>query len=264
MKENIEIKRVTLPLSKLEMNNGQLEGLPKNPRQWTRAELDKLAKSLEGTPELLQMRCPIVAPLEGGKYITLGGNMRLAALRESKAKEVECFVVEGADAAKLREIVIKDNGSFGEWDWDELANQWDEALLDDANIDFPKAPEIKETEKLSGLEYDSMYYEPVEKPRLTLEQCVDRSKFNAKMAAIDESPLPDDKKDALRMFAWRFLRIDYEAVANYYAFCADDEERKVIERLRLVLVDNGSVDGFIEDNLIRVADVLNEEIYDND
>lgn len=143
MKGNIEIKRVTLPLSKLEMNNGQLEGLPKNPRQWTRAELDKLAKSLEDTPELLQMRCPIVAPLDGGKYITLGGNMRLAALRENKAKEVECFVVEGADAAKLREIVIKDNGSFGEWDWDELANQWDDMDLDEWGIHLPAfdAPE---------------------------------------------------------------------------------------------------------------------------
>ena len=143
MKENIEIKRVTLPLSKLEMNNGQLEGLPKNPRQWTRTELDKLARSLEDTPELLQMRCPIVAPLDGGKYITLGGNMRLAALRESKAKEVECFVVEGADTAKLREIVIKDNGSFGEWDWDELANQWDDMDLGEWGIHLPAfdAPE---------------------------------------------------------------------------------------------------------------------------
>lgn len=160
MKDNIEIKRVTLPLSKLEMNNGQLEGLPKNPRQWTRTELDKLARSLADTPELLQMRCPIVAPLEGGKFIVLGGNMRLAALRENKAKEVECFVVEGADTAKLREIVIKDNGSFGEWDWDELANQWDDMDLGDWGIHLPafdapeeepgELPEYSDKEDLEG------------------------------------------------------------------------------------------------------------------
>lgn len=181
MKDNIEIKRVTLPLSKLEMNNGQLEGLPKNPRQWTRTELDKLARSLEDTPELLQMRCPIVAPLEGGKYITLGGNMRLAALRENKAKEVECFVVEGADTAKLREIVIKDNGSFGEWDWDELANQWDDMDLCDWGIHLPA--------------FDAPEEEPDELPEYS-----DKDDLEGRVAIIiDKGRIADLRKECKRL-----------------------------------------------------------------
>lgn len=133
MKDNIEIKRVTLPLSKLEMNNGQLEGLPKNPRQWTINDIDRLAASLQETPELFEMRCPIAAPFKEN-YVVLGGNLRLAAARKLKESEVPCFVIEGASVDKLREIVIKDNGSFGEWDFDTLGNEWDDLPLTDWGV----------------------------------------------------------------------------------------------------------------------------------
>ena len=52
-------------------------------------------------------------------------------------------------------------------------------------------------------------------------------------------------------FCYRFLKIDFESVANYYAFNASEEMKKAMERLRLVLVDGG-VNGFIEDELLRI------------
>ena len=55
----------------------------------------------------------------------------------------------------------------------------------------------------------------------------------------------------------RFIRIDFEAVANYYTFFASEEEKKAIERLRLVLTDNGK-DGFIEDEMLRVLNIGRE------
>jgi hypothetical protein len=36
---------------------------------------------------------------------------------------------QGLSIDKLKEIVIKDNGSFGEWDMDMLANEWDDLPL---------------------------------------------------------------------------------------------------------------------------------------
>lgn len=118
----------------LEPNTGQIEGLPSNPRQWTKDEMARLKKSIEETPELLEARGAIVYPY-GGKYIVLGGNMRLSAVKSLGWKEMPCVVLpEGTSVEKLKEIVIKDNGSFGEWDMDALANDWDDLPLSDWGV----------------------------------------------------------------------------------------------------------------------------------
>lgn len=128
----MEIKRIRL--TDLEQNKGQVKGLPSNPRQWGKGELDDLVKSLRETPELLEARGLIVWPY-GGKYIILGGNMRFSALREMNAVDAPCMVMpEDTPMEKLREIVIKDNGSFGSWDYDMLANEWDDLPLADWGV----------------------------------------------------------------------------------------------------------------------------------
>lgn len=122
----------------LEMNTGQIDGLPSNPRQWTKNEIDNLKKSISETPELLEARGAIVYPKDG-KYIVLGGNMRLEAVRALGWKEMPCIVLpESLPVEKLKEIVIKDNGSFGEWDMDALANAWDDLPLSEwgVNVDW--------------------------------------------------------------------------------------------------------------------------------
>lgn len=132
------------------MNEGQIDGLPINPRQWKKDDIERLARSLQETPELFEMRPCIVYPL-GAKYIVLGGNMRLTAARSLKLTEVPCVIVpEGTPTDKLKEIVIKDNGSFGEWDYDELANAWSDLPLEDWGVpawDSQPAPEVKEAEE---------------------------------------------------------------------------------------------------------------------
>lgn len=128
----MEITRIRL--TDLELNKGQVEGLPSNPRQWGRGELDNLVKSIQETPELLEARGLIVWPY-GGKYIILGGNMRFSALREMNAKDAPCYVLpEDAPMEKLREIIIKDNGAFGSWDYDMLANEWDDLPLSEWGV----------------------------------------------------------------------------------------------------------------------------------
>lgn len=128
---------IKIRLTDLEQNKGQVAGLPSNPRQWGRGELDNLVKSIQETPELLEARGLIVWPYEG-KYIILGGNMRFSALREMNAVDAPCYVLpEGTPMEKLREIVIKDNGSFGSWDFDMLANEWDDLPLNDWGVAIP-------------------------------------------------------------------------------------------------------------------------------
>lgn len=128
----METRRIKL--TDLVLNEGQIAGLPTNPRQWTKTELNKLKKSLQETPELLEARGILVYPWEG-KYLVLGGNMRLSALKALKATDAPCIVFpEDTPIDKLKEIVIKDNGSFGEWDYDLLANEWDSLPLADWGV----------------------------------------------------------------------------------------------------------------------------------
>ena len=143
---------VKLNIDQLEPNAGQIDGLPVNPRQWTRTDIDSLAKSLRETPELFEAR-PVIAVPHGDKFVILGGNLRYEASRANKATSVPAVVFpESTPVDKLKEIVIKDNGSFGQWDYDALANEWDDLPLVDWGVpawDAPKDEEIPEPKDLS-------------------------------------------------------------------------------------------------------------------
>jgi hypothetical protein len=100
----------------------------------------------------------------------LGGNFRLAASRENKAKEVPCIVFPAdTPVDKLKEIVIKDNGSFGSWDFDALANEWDDLPLTDWGT---PAWEMRDLSTAGG-EGDDAYNDFVDKfkPKLTTDDC---------------------------------------------------------------------------------------------
>lgn len=131
----MEIKQI--PLRHLKCNEGQIEGLPTNPRQIDEEHLDKLKRSLQEAPEMLNLRELIVMP-HGKDYIIIGGNMRLRAAKELGLKELPCKVLpEDTPTEKLCEYTIKDNNSFGSYDWDILANEWDDLPLADWGVDMP-------------------------------------------------------------------------------------------------------------------------------
>jgi len=118
-----------LRLADIQPNNGQIAGLPKNPRKWDREELARLERSITETPELTEIRGVIVKRHEE-KYIVLCGNMRFAAVKALGWKEVTAHIIpDDTPLQTMREIVIKDNQSFGDWDYDELANKWDDLPL---------------------------------------------------------------------------------------------------------------------------------------
>lgn len=123
-----------IDISLLDPNEGQIDGLPSNPRKWNEDDLSRLEDSIRETPELLEARGVIVVPRDG-RYVVLGGNMRLAAIRGLGRTEAPCIVLpENTPAEKLREIVIKDNGSFGEWDTALLSSGWSDLPLDEWGV----------------------------------------------------------------------------------------------------------------------------------
>ena len=134
-----------IPISQIETNKGQIEGLPKNPRLIRDEHFKKLLQSIKDNPEMLYLRELLVYPHQG-RYITIGGNMRLMAMRDLGYTEAPCKVIpEGTSIEQLKAYTIKDNAAYGEWDYDLLANEWDYDLLDGWCIDIPNT-DIGETD----------------------------------------------------------------------------------------------------------------------
>lgn len=149
----------------------------KNPRTISADKFKKLINSLLSLPKMLEIR-PIAID---GKGVSLGGNMRLRALNEIAKMSVDDLskrldtirdvkkktaeerkslldywvkwvanpVAPIVDASTLtpaeqQEFIIKDNGDFGQWDYDSLANEWDADDLNDWGVDVWQNKEVDE------------------------------------------------------------------------------------------------------------------------
>ncbi len=103
----------------------ELQSNPLNPRMIKSARFSKLVKSIKDFPEMLKLR-PIVVDDNG---MVLGGNMRLKACKQIGLQEVPVVVAKDLSPEQKSEFIIKDNNSFGDWDVDVLANQYEKEFL---------------------------------------------------------------------------------------------------------------------------------------
>lgn len=122
----------------------EVKANPNNPRLIKDDKFRKLVKSINEFPEMLKLR-PIIV---NSDMIALGGNMRLRACKEAGLKEVYIIKASNLNEAQQAEFIIKDNVGFGEWDWDMIANQYDEDELKDWGLDLP----IFDTESVDELQ----------------------------------------------------------------------------------------------------------------
>lgn len=109
----------------------EVKNNPNNPRLIKDDKFKKLVASINSFPEMLEKR-PIVVDED---LMVLGGNMRLKASAEAGLKEVWIDIAEGWSEEQKAEFIIKDNVGFGDWDWDILANEWDNEKLNEWGLD---------------------------------------------------------------------------------------------------------------------------------
>jgi hypothetical protein len=127
----------TIELALLENNDGQIEGIKSNPRSINESDFIKLKQSIKDYPDMLELR-ELLVVLHNDKYVVIGGNQRLRALRDLGYKEAHCKVIPShITSDTINAIIIKDNISNGEWDWEMLANAWDYDDLVEWGIDLP-------------------------------------------------------------------------------------------------------------------------------
>lgn len=122
--------RIEVDLSLCDLNTGQLDWLPKNPRQWNRDALDRTVESLQEDPDWIEDRPLNIVPYEAGdslRYVVFCGNLRTSACWELARQTAPAYCYEPEneeDRETIRRRAIKDNGTFGWWDADTLSG-WD-------------------------------------------------------------------------------------------------------------------------------------------
>jgi hypothetical protein len=96
-----------------------------------------------------------VRPLVVADGVVVGGNMRLLVMKDLGYKEVPAIDVTEWTQAERDEFMIKDNLSFGDWDYDVLANEFDPVSLDDWGLDvWQDEKEEAEDTFLKGIKID--------------------------------------------------------------------------------------------------------------
>ena len=154
-----EYKKKIVPLNKIKANQ-------QNPRIISESKLKKLINSLLVFPKMMMLR-PITVDDD---MFVLGGNMRQTALgriaqmtfdelqahietlpefnelpdgghealefweKFLEKPQVEIQIAAGLSEDEKQQFIIKDNVSFGDWDYDELEN-WDAVKLEGWGVD---------------------------------------------------------------------------------------------------------------------------------
>jgi len=135
------------PSSSKLMKLSEIRENPKNPRLIKDENFQKLVRSIQEFPEMLEARPIVVNP----DNIVLGGNMRLKACKAAGLTEAPVYVASWEES-KANAFIIKDNVGYGEWDWDILANEWDAAELEEWGLDVWQPEEEPPLDELIGEE----------------------------------------------------------------------------------------------------------------
>lgn len=117
--------KMKLPIEQIKLN-------PANPRTIKDEKFKKLVQSLRDFPEMAEVREVVL----NKDYVVLGGNMRLRAMQEAGWKEIPVRIVDWSEE-KQKEFIVKDNASFGDWDYEQLANQYEAEQLEQWGLDLP-------------------------------------------------------------------------------------------------------------------------------
>ena len=160
----------------------QIKPNPQNPRTIRDDRFKKLIKSITEFPQMLEKRPLVCYTDTDGKYVVLGGNMRLKAAKEVGLKELPIMLADDWTADQRQEFLIKDNVGFGDWDWDQLSNDWDADLLADWGLELPIIMEEPTGDDLIGDEKNkpaSMKItftspEQLQKAEIDIQELIDR------------------------------------------------------------------------------------------
>jgi len=152
----VEIKIEKVLLTDIKSN-------PDNPRTISQADLDRLSKSLQDFPEMMELREVVV---DEGLTI-LGGNMRHLALQKIGATECIAKIVTGLTDEQKKEFLIKDNSNFGKWNFSELSENFENLPLQEWGL-----PEMQQWKEPNDLAVEFNSEEEIETAERTSDEII--------------------------------------------------------------------------------------------
>jgi len=112
----MKVEKRNIEVSKLVHNNGQVKGVPQNPRCIDESDFGLLKDSIERSPEYLHVR-PLIVVEQQGAFVILCGNMRYEACKALGLAEIPCKIIPfDTPARKMRAYITKENVAFGQDD----------------------------------------------------------------------------------------------------------------------------------------------------
>jgi len=171
------------------MKLSKIKNNPHNPRLIKDDKFKKLCNSIKEFPKMMELR-PIIID---DSFMVLGGNMRLRACKELGMKEIpEEWVKKASDLTEeeKKQFIIKDNVGFGEWDWNDLANEWDDKDLDSWGVNTPTMnQEVARISDLNDIEVKKTEITPFKKTHILLsfspEKLLEVQEIMKKVTKID-------------------------------------------------------------------------------
>lgn len=129
----------------MKVSISDIKSNPINPRTISESKFKQLVNSLIAFPQMLDKR-PLVCYTDvDGKYVVLGGNMRLKAAQEIGITKIPIILADDWSDEQRNEFLIKDNINFGTWDLDMLGENFEISMLTDWGFEFP---DFKEAEAM--------------------------------------------------------------------------------------------------------------------
>ena len=245
----------------------KIKGNPRNPRIIKNDKFKSLKNSIKTLPNYMKLR-PVILD---ENMMVLGGNMRLKASIDLGKKEIWTDMFTQADCDEMNkiaieeeretktyseycdEIIIKDNVSSGDWEWDMLANEWDSVLLNEFGLDvWENEDDIKEEINYTR-NIKAPTYEPKnEKP--APHTLYNTDKTEELIDKIKDLKLHNTEQAFLIYAAYRHTVFDYSKIADFYAH-SNKEVQELMEDSALVIID---LDKAIENGFVQLTNSVKE------
>ena len=170
-----------------EVSISMLKANPNNPRIMRDDRFAKLKKSITEFPDMLNKR-PIVAVTDkDGKLMVLGGNMRLRACQDLGLKTVPVVLADDWTEEQRRRFIVADNVGFGEWEWDSIEDEWNEALLEEWGMEDKRPSALKKTYDMMNGKFDGAKMEYPVTIILTPKEFRDWTKMKKEIGSLEDN-----------------------------------------------------------------------------
>ena len=131
------VKSIELQIADIDVNHGQVPGVPPNPREMAEVDFETLKMSMQRDEEYTKINELIVYPYLG-RWVAVSGNMRLRAATALGWKTISAKQIpEDTPPAVVAKYILLGNASFGRWDFNALIDKWSAIDLENANIAVP-------------------------------------------------------------------------------------------------------------------------------